>query len=187
MDKVAEEIESMTETELPLGQRLLKAGFKAITMAGLRERFAIDSLNASLNGQDEAKAVAACLARHNLNPKRTIVDSAEHLKSIGRCWVRYRTKGLFGFSSQHLESSDHTYTRREARVAIDPLASYIGDAVPERVIGSMGKAVALGLDKSRFKVAYPVVESIKQPDPILLYPWPTDADRDGYLEIDMWE
>jgi hypothetical protein len=189
MDKVAQEIESMTTDQetLPLGQKILRAGFKRLTMADLQARFALDAVNRRL----DEEMVAAYPLPDNIDPKRVIArritrtyreappDFAADLAPAGGWFQRAQTikvsipRGASGF--------------RRARVCIDPLESYIGDVIPDRVYSSMAKAIALGFKRDLFAVAYPVIEAVQLKDPILVYPWPTATNPDQYLENDMWE
>lgn len=202
MDKVAQEIDSLTTPKtvegralrIPEGQKTLRAGFKAINHQGLRDRFACDKVQEALD-----KAVIDSVIRgKGFDPEYAEIIETQYWRNIHKCMVKFRPYSwrfsLFGKRVKSFGSTICEFPERhdlkECRVKIEKVDEYIADKIPDRCLESLHKAMEAGREWDTFRVAYPVIELLPQKDPILLSVIGTefsDLDRNTYLEIDMWE
>lgn len=156
-----------SRVEVPLGQQLLNAGFKPITMAQMRERFACD-----LVSKREKEAA-----------KKACEDFCEDynkthfwkLRVIESSWKRSF------FANFNNDSTEKIFPHKECNVKIQPLDTYIQDKIPDRCLESIQKARDIGLKE--FFVAYPILEEVVLRDPIIL----GRLDKETLIEIDFWE
>ncbi len=201
MDGIEKEIAELTAEKtsegvtlrIPEGQKILRAGFKAINMQGLRDRFACDKVQAGLD-------LAACkevIALKHHNPETAVIRRTNFWYNIGSMMVDYDYyKPAFSFfgirklikAGNRVEFADRKL--KVCSVRIEPVDKYIADKIPDRCLESMQKAIAAGLKWESFRVAYPVIETSPMKDPIILsivgpeHQMPNDI---VYIEIDMWE
>lgn len=169
MDKMLEQVvgESVeiTEQDLPIGQRCLKAGFVKVTLGKLHERFACDRVTEN----EKERAHSLLLCRH---PKGHVTCHERQAR-----WDWYKGK----FSDQE--------AYKVCTLRVVPVETYTETEMPQRCIVSMKKAKAIGI--SEFHVAYPVLDFDPQHDPVLLgiigYTHPGTQTGPIYVEVDMWE
>ena len=193
---IDQEVQELTQHEIPFGQKLVLAGFKQVSVEQLENRFGLPAIRAKLpNKEDEA--VSEWFKEKKIKPEDFEINEAQHLKSIGILWIRgvktVRTRKMFvGFKINKEDvfekiEFDYGDTNIVAKVAMDPFSKYIGDVIPDRIYSAIARAESLGLSRDNMLVAYPCIGTEKRPDPVLVYPYPTDADPKGMLEIGYWE
>ena len=191
----------------PLGQALLKAGFKPITKEQMRERFACDAIEKRANKELKAKAEKE---GKEFRDERGLGSMTATSVSIMDELSRSRAQvmdSLFVdpaiFSHRGFTSSGKSEKIRaqepvpkpkeivygvECTVEHEPLNSYVQDEIPERCEGSVLLALELGVRKETLHVQYPVLAEKKQEDPIIVAVLHKEAGMGSTLmEIDFWE
>lgn len=170
--------------KLPRGQRFIRAGFKAVTLGQMRERFAIDAINA----RRWDKEIAACLANRKINPDEIHITAVSGYPTQGKFFLKwiYKGSGCDGIESLNIPI---TKERAEAVVKIVALAEYIQDRIPDRVLHDIKRAKEMGLKACEIYVAFPAIEMVPEQDPIVIFPWEGKVGEPNtvYLELGYWE
>jgi len=189
-----------TTKQLPLPQRVLRAGFKHINYAMMMERFSCLKIQDAENKRRARKAIKAAW------------DGEYKLTGFGMSEIYYdrfetkETKTKKGFIIKtHIVTKERVRLKSEYNsggsfsvrfdsvrciVSVEEFDSYLKTQVPDRVLETKARAEKLGL--KHFYVAYPEMKSIPETDPILLATIGDDlshrsAENIDFFEIDMWE
>jgi len=179
---------------LPLGQKLLTLGIKPVSVKELRDHFACDQLEKELNREADYKArkervmekrdKRTALYERKANARAELVVARKKLSETFRRQARkdikstiesleYRAKngrdlfewpGLSGISLMGMGLWGDF--RKQVNLVFCKLDEYMEDAIPQYCINQIEEAKALGLDN--FEVVYPVIEEVKQPDPVII-------------------
>jgi hypothetical protein len=203
MENLNNEIATLTASKtaegrtlrIPEGQKALRLGYKPIKMEGLRERFACDKVQASL----DLEACREIIKSKGHNPETSVITTFQFWRNVGAASVRYDRYKEFrpfflGRKRRIKISSEWEHVDRPSKVCtvrVEPVDKYITDKIPDRCLESMQKAMETGMKWESFYVAYPIIEERPMKDPIILSLMSgnvtLDLDNALFLEIDMWE
>lgn len=169
----------------PLGQALLKAGFKPITKEQMRERFACDAIEKRANVELKAKAE---------KEGKEFMDERDGFGSGGTLMAIPRTIETLQARHERLRKRLRTKPKEivygvECTVEHESLNSYVQEEIPERCLGSVLLAIELGVPKQQLFVAYPMLAEVKQEDPIIIAEIVGKGNGTNIIlmEIDFWE
>jgi len=190
-DKTEEELFSIGN--LPLGQKLLALGLKSTTEQALRDHFGADALEKKLNEkQDKKERLEAIREKREEAVKKGREEQAEKKKEdtlkalkeelstmpYHRIFKRkelqteiskLEMRSMFNFprfSPIRLGLWGLGSTRHQVRLVHCKLENYMEDTIPQYCLDQIETARELGLDN--FEVVYPVIEEVKQPDPVIV-------------------
>jgi len=169
--------------KLPKAQRLLHIGFPTVTGKQLADRLGVTAFNAGRDFRSEV--INACIGKKGHPIDECVITEVTILRSVGGGSCRWIYKG-----EDYLELMSKTWpsTEVKASVKLVPIDSYCLEKIPERCLTHFSAALDAGLNRKKIMVAYPVVEEVKLPDPIIVYKVNNiDGDDSVYLEITMWE
>ena len=161
----------LLEEDIPLGQRILSAGYKVITKEQLEERFCCDKITEG----ERQKAVAL------LEEKIKIYRNSHWWRK--RAHITFKDRYDYIFISNGWETfktSEHYLT---CQLEDRPLDDYVADKIPDRCLIQVKKARSLGI--IYFNVVYPVLKKRQLKDPIIV--GSTNDNFDPMYEIDFWE
>jgi len=186
-DKTEEELISIGN--LPLGQKLLALGIKPVTYNDLRVHFCADELEKKMNApilyeerktrvlknwethQDKRK-YRRKLKKH-LESKPAFMKTEKWEKEKGRLEEASKTgeyKGddyyLYHMASLSLGFNMFSSHRYQVTIKYQKIDEYMEDTIPQYCLDQIEQAKQIGMDN--FEVAYPVVEEVKQPDPVII-------------------
>jgi len=182
----------ISNEDLPMGQRLLKEGFKETNIQKMREIFACDAITEKYR-QD----FLAEVKKKYKNPKYMEVtfhfsssesyDNASNFIKHGNSFtVGYRTditKGWFGNYIQATRYEIFEFTEK-CILKRETVDGYMGK-IPEQALKNMKIAKDIGIKK--FWVFYPAVEDIPEKDPILVGVIPNLDNTTTMVELYYWE
>ena len=168
---------------MPKAQRLLHYGLPVVTGKQLADRLGVKAFNK--RGGFGNEVIKACLDKKGHPIEDCTVTKVSVYTSLGggACFWTYK-------GSEYAESMEKTWPSVEviATVKTERLDSYCLEKIPDRCLSHIQTALSFGLDRRKIMVAYPIVEEVKRPDPIVVYPInQIDGDDGIYLEITMWE
>lgn len=160
MAEVAEIIKKSGMLEIPLGQRLLQAGFKYTTKDRLHKALKCDGLT-----------------------KEKFKTDLEEMKQIYPI-VKVSDYYIKGYSNRLHKFMDvcQGYKRRKvAKIAMEPIDLYIEKEIPARCLQEVARAKELGADN--FWVVFPTFESL---DPIIIAKLGNKNVGRNYIYITHW-
>jgi hypothetical protein len=151
-------METVLRANLPLGQKLIKAGFPAITEKELYERLGCEEIARLANQEVKSKAVASL---NEFRKRRfsffryTLTESSE----------RFYVAKHFFFEEVDVRSRPRNYVdwelKQECRVDFCSIESYVQQEIPDACLDRVDKAKELGL--KNFFVAFPKLRPKKDP------------------------
>lgn len=145
---------SMDTLTLPMGQRLLRAGFKPVTPATLFRKLGCHEIQRLEDQAALAEAKAKVLAEH---PQACGITT-----EVTAMWVavHYRTRpGMFGEGGRILGD------RRQVALHYIPLDHYVDQVIPDEILARVDQARQLGV--TEFQVVVPMVTERKR-DPAVI-------------------
>jgi hypothetical protein len=176
---------NLTERDVPLLQRLLRKGYKVVTIEQLKERFCIDKIAEEMNSKNIEKLIEKYKVQ---GYKKFKVEKA----SYGRLNL-YASKWWPWIGPEN-SGYKEGIPRLQGNINLCDI-NLLTDNIPDRCLVSMKKAKEIGL--TEFVAATPVVEQRRMKDPVLLgVIKEIDEERSNlkhtyynkvYVEIDMWE
>jgi len=192
-NSITEAIQSKSEEELisignlPLGQKLLALEIKPVTDQDLRTHFCADQLEKKLNApiiyRERKERVMEKWVKHE-RKREYRRKLKEHLKNKPAflnvsSWekekseLEYSSRTGDEYSRPHysnIMSYDFDFgfgsNRKRVVIRYSKLNDYMEDVIPQYCLDQIEEAKKIGMDN--FEVAYPVVEDVKQPDPVII-------------------
>jgi hypothetical protein len=165
--------EELTDRDLPLGQRLLKAGYKVITMEQLEKRFCCDKIT----GIEIEKA------------KEKIAQNVKKFRQ-SHWWRRKALKKIVVATRYNIieaknwdGSCKFQEKYKNCILETKPIDDFVANVIPERCLISLKKARQIGM--SHFNVIYPVMDRSRLKDPVIV--GASNDKFDPMYEIDFWE
>lgn len=150
---------SLEDKDIPIGQKALRAGIKAITYDELFLRLGANAI--------KEKRVKDLKEKGYVVSSQDIKLNAETKK---RTVITYNTPKSKQVSQEYLD----------LRLELIPFEEYIDDIIPSRCLGSVKKAKEIGLEN--FKVVSLKAGSVTALDPIII-----SIFGERLFEIDLWE
>ncbi len=200
-----ENISTESLMKYPLGQRLLRAGFKAVTQKQLEERFCCAQIMKNINeGNWES-----ILKKTEIKKKELEKDDYEILgiKEYPNGDPETMNQGLWGGKDwsiiPHIEILHKSKEGCERKFAVqadkphklcvvksENAETYIGDLMPDHVVDTMNACKEIGVNK--FEVCYPAIEDVPQKDPVLVAMFEQKDSKGNifntqWIELSMWE
>lgn len=150
-----DQIRSTTET-LPLGQRLLRAGFPRITSEDLRQRLGCDEIQKLENDMIRNRILEAEQKAHPNLHVRVVDDPRSG-------W--YSTEKRPSWWPFFVEIGMHE-TKVMCTIEFVTLDAYVAQEIPSEALTRVAKAKEIGVEN--FLVAYPVLKRAERADPIIV-------------------
>lgn len=156
------EIISKEYQYIPVCQKLIKHGYKAINIIDMANLLNLDELT----------------NKYNQELKRKLKDSG-YSYFTGNWWYKNRLDHFLGGNGKYVET-------KQAQCEFIPLEAYISKEIPDRCLKEIKDAIDLGV-----KNLYVVQPTFKSPDPLIISKLEGQENRHWeareYLFITRWE